>query len=123
MIVASISGETNPPPMLGNERSALAAITMIAAAEVEYRANKGQGNYATLDQLIAEKDYLKNAVAPNANYKIEVTVTGNHFEVSAVPAEYGKTGRISYYTDETQVVRGGDLSGAPATAASKPIVQ
>jgi len=123
MMVASISGETNPPPMLAYERAALAMVNMIAAAEVEYRANKAHGSYGTLDQLIAEKDYLKGALAKDSNYKIEVTVTGNHFEVSAVPTEYGKTGRMSYYTDETQVIRGGDLSGAPATAASKPIVQ
>jgi hypothetical protein len=122
MLVASISGETNPPPMLANERAALGAVHMIAAAELEYKSSKGNGSFGTLEQLIAEKDFLKQLIQ-NSNYKIEVTVAGNHFEVSAVPTEYGKTGRMSYFSDETQVIRGGDLAGAPATVASKPISQ
>jgi hypothetical protein len=122
MLVAGISGETNPPPMLANERAALTAVSVIARVEIEYRSSKGNGSFGTLDQLIAEQDYLKSMIQ-NSNYKIEVTVAGNHFEVTATPTEYGKTGRMSYFTDETLTVRGGDLSGAPATLSSKPIGQ
>ncbi|PWT93635.1 MAG: hypothetical protein C5B55_04150 [Blastocatellia bacterium] len=121
MAIAGMSGESNPPPMVANERSAMSALYMIASAEAEFKSSKGNGQYCTLDQLMTEKDYIKKIIENNG-YKIELTVTdNNHFEVSAVPVEYGKTGRMSYYVDETNVVRSADHAGGPATVADRPV--
>jgi hypothetical protein len=43
------------------------------------------------------------------------------FELAAVPSEYGRTGRRSFFLDHTGKLRGGDKQGAVATAADPPI--
>ncbi len=54
-------------------------------------------------------------------YKIELTASGSRFEASAVPLEYGKTGRMSFFVDESGVLRGADNGGGFATVADKPV--
>ncbi len=120
MAIAGISGEANPPPSVANERMAIGALYMIANAEGRYKTEKGAGSYATLAQLIAE-DMVSREMVENHGYKLDVTFSGNGFEGSAVPMEYGRTGRMSYFVDQTGVVRGGDHGGGPATSADTPI--
>ena len=43
------------------------------------------------------------------------------FELAATPAEYGKTGRRSFFLDSSGTLRGGDKQGAVATAADPRI--
>ena len=38
------------------------------------------------------------------------------FEVEAHPLEYGKTGRRSFYMDESSIIRGADIQGKPGHA-------
>jgi hypothetical protein len=38
-------------------------------------------------------------------------LVGDKFQVTAVPDEYGKTGKTSYFIDRTNVLRGGDHGG------------
>jgi len=54
-------------------------------------------------------------------YQIELIVLGTKFEATAVPTEYGKTGKMSFFVDESAVVRGGDRGGSPATIVDKPV--
>jgi hypothetical protein len=56
-------------------------------------------------------------------YKIDLSVLSNKFEVIATPVEYGKTGRRSFYIDESAILRGGDHAGGAATLSDKPIVE
>jgi hypothetical protein len=120
MAVAGISGEVNPPATVQKERMAIGAMYTIVSAEEQYRTSKGGGSYGTLEQLISEKLVPKDMIE-NSGYRIELTVTGDKFEVSAAPVEYGKTGKMSYYLDNTGVLRGADRSGASATASDPPI--
>ncbi len=62
------------------------------------------------------KDLLQNY-----GYHVEVTVSSTKFEISAVPTEYGKTGKMSYFLDETSVLRGGDHGGGPAGVSDQPV--
>ena len=48
---------------------------------------------------------------------------GGKYQVTATPIEYGKTGKLSFYTDETKVVRSGDHGGGPASAQDKPVTR
>jgi hypothetical protein len=73
-----------------------------------------------LDQLTAAKMFPKEMI-DNTGYKFEFTVSGDKFELSAVPLEYGKSGNMSLFIDQTLVLRGGDRSGAVATASDPPI--
>ena len=118
MAVAGISGETNPPPTVQNERTAIGLMYTIAQAEMAYK--KTNGTCATLEQLTAANMFPKEMME-KAGYKFELTVSGDSFELSAVPLEYGKSGNLSLFMDQTFVLRGGDRSGAAATASDPPI--
>ncbi|HEX7330255.1 MAG TPA: DUF3352 domain-containing protein [Pyrinomonadaceae bacterium] len=119
MAVAGISGESNPPPTVQKERMAISVMYTIAVAEHNYKQSKG-GSYGTLEQLIAENLVSKEMIE-NSGYRFEITSSGDNFEISAAPLEYGKTGKMSYYMDNTRMIRGADRSGAPATASDPPI--
>jgi len=118
MAVAGISGETNPPPTVTNERSAMGALYAIAYAEATVHSEKGA--YVTLEELVTEKKVPKELLEGHG-YKVTLTLVGNTFEAVAVPIEYGKTGKLSYFINETHVIRAGDHAGAPATVDDKPV--
>ena len=119
-MIAGIATESNQPPTATNEAITKSALRMIANAEAAFQADKGKGSFGSLEQLmdvgLVHKDLLEKY-----GYKIELTVTGTKFEVSAVPVEYGKTGMMSFFIDESGVLRGGDRGGAPASLADKPV--
>jgi hypothetical protein len=120
MAVAGISGETNPPPDLVNERRAMSSLHSIAYAQSRYKEEKGKATYGTLEQLLAE-----HMISPNSlegfGYRLDLMVTGEKFELTATPLEYRKSGMFSYFIDETFVLRGGDKNGAAATSSDPPI--
>jgi hypothetical protein len=118
MAVAGISGETNPPQNIQNERIAIALMYTIANAEMQYKSKKG--SCVALDQLITDGTISKHTLE-NSGYKFELTFTGDKFELSAVPREYGKGGNLSLFIDESIVLRGGDRNGAAATVSDPPI--
>jgi hypothetical protein len=120
MAVAGISSEVNQSPLIKNESMARTILSIIAGSEARYRADQGKGSYATLDQLIAQ-GMVPKEMLENNGYKIELTVSGNKFEATAVPIEYGKTGHLSYFVDENMIVRGGDHGGGPATVGDRPV--
>jgi hypothetical protein len=120
MAVAGLSGATNPAPQQRNEAMALAGLEIISSAEIKYSSDKGKGSFATLDQLIADGSVTAEFLQSHG-YKIELMVSGNKFEVSAVPVEYGVSGRLSYFINESGVLRGGDHAGAPATVEDNPV--
>ena len=118
MAVAGISGESNPPQNLQNERMAIGAMYTIARAEQEYLKKNGSGG--TLEQLIEAESVSKEMIA-NSGYRFELTVSADKFEVTAVPLEYGKSGNLSFFIDQTFVLRGADRNGAAATVSDKPL--
>lgn len=120
MAVAGISGESNPPKNLQNERMAIGMLYTIYSVQQGYKTTKGSGSFGTLEQLIAA-DMISKEMMENSGYRFEVTVTGDKFEVSAVPLEYGKSGNLSLFIDNTGVLRGGDRNGGAATASDPPL--
>ena len=118
MALASVSGEVNQSPMVQKERMAMGMMYMIAHAEDQFKASNG--SFGTLEQLMAE-NLVQKQMIENSGYRFEVTVIGDKFEVSAAPLDYGKTGKMSFFTDHTRVIRGGDRNGASATASDPPI--
>ena len=120
MAVAGISGEVNPPPMLANEKTAIGVLYTISSAQFQYRGGKGNGNFGTLEQLIAE-EFVSKELMEESGYRFDVTATGDKFEISAVPVEYGKTGTRSFLIDQTFTLRGGDRNGAPVSTSDPRI--
>ncbi|HSE34110.1 MAG TPA: DUF3352 domain-containing protein [Pyrinomonadaceae bacterium] len=118
MAVAGMSAETNVSPMTQNERATMGALYMIASAEVT--AKKDKGAYVTFEDLISQK-HVPREMLEGHGYKFYVTIGGDGFEAVAVPIEYGTSGKLSYFIDQSLVIRAGDHGGSPATISDKPI--
>jgi hypothetical protein len=120
LMIAGIANEGNQPPLVRNEAMAQSTLRMVVSAEATYQATAGNGKYGTLDQLLEQglvpKDFLNKH-----GYKIELTVVGEKFEATAVPVEYEKTGKMSFFIDESGVLRGADHGGGAANVADKPV--
>jgi hypothetical protein len=54
-------------------------------------------------------------------YNFQLTASRDQFEATASPVEYGRTGRRSFFVDQTGVVRGDDHGGGPANAGDKAV--
>jgi len=119
MIIAQASSEATQVPLQTNEAVAKSSLRTIAVAETTYQATKGDGHFGSLDDLIAE-NLVNREMLQKYGYRIEVTISGKGFEAIAVPVTYGESGRLSYFIDETSVLRGGDHGGGAATIADQP---
>jgi hypothetical protein len=122
MMVASVSSITKTPPPEMNEAVAGGVLSVIASMENQYKAGPGKGSYASYQQLVDAK-MLTPGQFDKYGYKFDIAASGDSFEATATPNEYGKTGKRSFFVDKTGVVRGDDHGGAPATVADKPIQQ
>lgn len=120
MAVAGISAESNPPETIQNERMAIGVMYSITYAETQFQKTKGNGSYGTLEQLIDAKLVSKESIE-RSGYRFEVILSGDKFEVSGVPVEYGKGGTFSLFIDNTYILRGADHNGASATSSDPPI--
>ncbi len=126
LIIAMVAGTTSTmskmkagsPEM--DEMMAQSLLRMISSAEATYQETAGNGSYGSLDQLVEAKLIGPKEMFDNYGYKFEVTASGDHFEATAVPVEYGKTGKRSFFVDQSGVVRGDDHNGGPANALDKP---
>src|SRR6185369_3916701 len=110
----TISGEMNPSSLLQNERMAVGMMYQLAYAEERYKEK--QGSYGTVEDLMTANMFSKESIE-RSGYKFELTATGDKFEVSAAPVEYGKSGTLSLFIDQTRLLRGGDHNGGAATAS------
>jgi hypothetical protein len=119
LMVAGMSADSNQPPEAVNEAITRSKMRQIGAAQEAYKSNQGAGRYGSFDELI-KAGVIPKESTESSGYKIEMFVTGNGFEISAVPVEYGKTGKLSFFINESQELRQGDHAGAPATVADKP---
>jgi hypothetical protein len=107
-------------PVLGNETFATYALQRIHTAQEGFKEGKGKGRYGSLEELYEAK-LLDKEYATNEEYAYEVRAAGDKFTATATPRNYGRTGRRSFYTDETGVVRAANHKGEPATAADPPV--
>lgn len=119
-MVAGISSSMKNPPPETNEMIAISALHMISSAEGTYQATTGKGKYGTLDELVEAK-LVSREFMDKYGYRFDITASGEQFEAVATPLEYGRTGKRSFFVDNTGVVRGDDHGGGPATIADKPI--
>jgi hypothetical protein len=104
-----------------NEAMAVYALNRIAGAQSAYKDDKKKGRFGTLEELVAE-ELLEKTFLENAEYKFELEIAGDKFEVSATPKTYGKTGRRSFLLDQTGTVRAADHKGQPAKT-DDPVVE
>jgi type IV pilus assembly protein PilA len=109
-----------------NEASSAMSLREIAAAEARYYDTHQQ--YGTLDQLAAERlisPGLSSGIRNGYRFNIEVLARDSAeepgFEAMGVPISYPNTGRMSFYIDETGVIRVAHARGGDATRYDAPI--
>jgi len=103
-----------------NETAAMARLRAIVSAERLYQVDSG-GQYATLDQLIQKRFVNDPSGGKLTGYRFEVQVRPGGFQLTAVPEKYGVTGKRSFYTDETDIVRAADKKGSAASAGDPEV--
>ncbi len=121
LMLASMFGASGQSSSeVANETLAQGRLRTIASAENTFRATNKEGSYGSVDQLVSAGLISKEFLEPSG-YRIELQAIGSRFEATAVPVEYGKTGKRSFFIDESIVLRGGDHGGGPATISDKPV--
>jgi hypothetical protein len=102
----------------------------LLSAEATYQSTTGQGNYGTIEELGKEKliDFVL-AEGHRFGYlfrvrreKVSSESPQASLEIIAVPRIYRRTGRRSFYLDETGVIRYMDKKGAEANRDDDLIV-
>ncbi len=120
ILVTGLAGDAGGSEAGFNESAGRNLLRTIHAAETTFKATRNDDRYGTLEEL-TNAGLLEHGLPMAAGYRLEIRISGNKFEATAVPAEYGKTGFLSYFIDESGVLRGGDHGGGPATVADNPI--
>jgi len=120
VLVAEMSVGANEALPSSNEAVARSIMHTLANAEVTFKSTEGNNSYGTVDQL-ASAGLLSKEVLDKYGYRIEVSALPDKFQITAVPIEYGTTGKLSFFIDESQILRGGDHGGGAATADDQPI--
>lgn len=100
---------------------------LMATAQAVYQSIFGRGRrFGTLRELVAEKivdPALENGIKNGYVFRVRVdpgsSTEAASFEVRAIPLEYGVTGRLSFYIDESHVLRGRDKGGEEAHSNDK----
>ncbi len=115
-----IVGDCSTGSISDNERCTIYSLLRMRNAERRYFAANFRyaslptlSNYGYLDARIASGQdrgflfqwYVVDPVPPSFGY----------FRIGSQPRFYGQSGRMSYYLDETGVIRGADRNGAAAT--------
>lgn len=116
-VVALSAGSGDALPA-SNESVAKSVLRTIGDAEASFRTT--ENSYGSLEQL-ATAGLISKEPLEKYGYKIDVSVSKDKFEITAIPVEYGQTGRLSYFLDESQILRGGDHGGGAATASDQPL--
>jgi len=112
-----------------NEAGAIMTLRTLFSAEATYQATAGNGDYGTIEELGKEKliDYVL-AEGHRYGYLFRVrrekfsTESQASLEIVAVPRTYRRTGRRSFYMNETGVIHAADKNGAEANLRDDLIV-
>ena len=101
-----------------NEDDAISSLRTVREAEVAFRS--AHGRYGTLQELASDR-LIQNSVATGIfrGYKFTLVATSNSYEARAVPTKYGAnvysgTGSMSYYLDQSGLIRGRNKQGEEA---------
>lgn len=131
LIIAAIAvPKLNVARMQAQEMAAIRTLTTIHSAETSYFSQFGK--FAeNLQQLgppaggaagQAAADLISGDLASGqkSGYVFTVAASPEGYTITAVPQIFGQTGRRTFYSDQTMVVRE-NWSAEPATAQSKEI--
>lgn len=112
-----------------NEAGAIRSLQTLLSAEATYQSTTGNGDYGTIEELGKEK-LIDSVLAEGHRFGYLFRVRREKhssesqaaFQIIAVPRTYLKTGRRSFYIDETGVIHAADRNGAEVSPADDPLV-
>ena len=112
-----------------NEAGAIMSLQKLLSAEATYQATTGNGEYGTLDEL-RKQGLIDQVLVEGHRYGYLFRIRREKWssesqpslEITAVPRSYRRTGRRSFYMNQTGVVYAADKNGAEATSADKSFV-
>jgi len=107
-----------------NEGSAIYTMRQLAIAESNYAARYGR--YGTADELSLEELITPNLAHGVKNgYRFTITIARHDdedgYEITNVPLNYPNSGRRSFYSDESGVIRAANNHGAAASKFDTPL--
>jgi hypothetical protein len=85
-------------------------------------AGKNGGQFADLETLVREGLVPRDILTPDTTgYRFHVAATekGKGYVAGAEPVRYGRTGRLSFYLDQTGAVKSEDKDGKPLKGTKK----
>lgn len=109
---SSEADDASPMVAAANETAAVARLREIVTGQETHKAKFG--SYVSLEQLVEKKMISDPSKGKLGGYKYELQVNSKGFYATAVPAEYGVTGKRSFYVDHTGMIRGKDKKGEKA---------
>ena len=93
-------------------------LTRVSLAQLLY-SQQHEGRFADLATLISlgmlPKD-LEGTASTGYKFRVNAPDSGKSWNAAAEPAQYGRTGKLSFYLDAAGV-RSGDIGGKPLTPA------
>ncbi|MBX7055215.1 MAG: hypothetical protein K1X36_09685 [Pyrinomonadaceae bacterium] len=112
-----------------NESYARGSLRTIHSAQMTYLSTYGAGQYGTPAQLFNTDlvttgfvlSYIWRGYSASFSVTAPTSAAPARFTVGIVPTIYGRTGKYSYFIDETGVLRGGDKNGGPADQNDPPV--
>lgn len=119
LVAAGMSADPGESHMYRNEAIVQDVMRTLASAESTYQSTEGAGRFGTMEEL-TRAGFISKDLGHNSGYTLDLIVSNSRFEISAVPKEYGKTGKRSFFLDESSVLRAADHGGGAATIADKP---
>jgi hypothetical protein len=79
-------------------------------------AQANNGAYGELKALVAAGLMSEDMFDPKlSGYTFRLTINGKTYVATAEPAHYGRTGKLSYWMDQTGAIKSADNGGKPIT--------
>ena len=112
-----------------NEAGAIRTLQTLLSAEATYQSTTGNGDYGTIEEL-GKVQLIDRVLAEGHRFGYLFRVRREKrssesqaaFQIIAVPRTYLRTGRRSFYIDETGVIHAADKNGAEVSLADDPLV-
>jgi len=121
MIIAAISiPRINQQLMLSHETAAVEQIRTVQAVETQYYAQFGKYAHTLSDLGVAGLIPKALAAGKKSGYTFAARATPTGYTVEATPDVFDGTGRRTFYSDQTMVIRQ-NWGREPATAESPEI--
>lgn len=114
--------------IVAHEASAVSTLRTISVAEAVFQSTSGNGDFGDLKELIREQlihPGLTKGIKNGYSFKVLREKGSSEslpsFAAFAAPVSYGKTGRRSFYIDESGVIRVADRKGFEANVNDQPL--